>query len=108
MSTTEPSPLERLMMESGGDEDIIGDRIAGVLEFLTIRAVTDAAYTIYTDDKEAMVLFATGEDVKRIMDSIPEDVRVKAWDEPMDENTQTFLTDQDPGDEQDEPTPESE
>ena len=107
MSSTETGPLERLMIESGGDENVIGDRIAGVLEFLTIRAVTDTAYAIYTDDNDAMVLFATGDDVKRILDSIPEDIRVKSWDEPMDKEV-SFLTDHDPGDEQDESTSESE
>lgn len=108
MSATEHSALEKFMLETGGDETIIGERIAAVLEFLTIRAVMDGPYYITTDDAKALVIFAVDEQAEKIRDSIPEDIILKSWDDPMDAESDTFLSDTDPGDEQDEPASESE
>jgi len=112
----EVTPLYKMLTECGGDAVLLGERISAVLEFLTIRAVSDAPYMILTDDEDAMVLFAAGDAVQTIRDAIPEDLLVKHWEEDMDEPVMPaeFLTNADPGDEQltpddtDEPTAEQE
>ena len=108
MTTTEQSALEKFLIETGGDETLIGERIAAVLEFLTIRAVMDGPYYVSTDDDKALVIFAVDEQAEKIRNSIPEDIVLKSWDDPMDAETETFLTDTDPGDEQDESSSEAE
>lgn len=109
MSEDTISPMQQMLLETEGNSEVLGERIAGVLEFLTVRAAVDAPYIIYTDDEEAMTLIAAGESVKQIVDSLPEDLRIKRWEDPLDmEGDLEFLTDADPGDEQDEPAAESE
>lgn len=78
------------------DQETLGRRIAGVLEFLTARAVVDGAYYITTDDESALAVFAAEDDAKALKDSLPE--AYKSWEDDMDEPE--FLTNADPGDEQ--------
>lgn len=114
MSTEETigeTPMHRLIESCDGDIDIIGDRISGVLEFLTVRAALDAPFVIYADNKESVVVIAAGDDVSKVTDNLPE--HFKDWDDELDTvpqmpEVETFLTDADPGDEQDESTSESE
>lgn len=82
------------------DEQSLGRTIAGVLEFLTARAVVDAPFYIKTDDDSAIAVFAAHDDAKALADSLPD--TFKSWDEDLDEPE--FLTNADPGDEQNEPT----
>lgn len=101
--TTETiTPMHKMLAECDGDVNLIGERISAVLEFLTLRAVADTPYMIFTDNEDAMVLFAAGDTVKQIQDSIPENIIVKRWEDELDEATDIndFLTDRDPGDEQ--------
>ena len=104
MSETALTPMEKMIIECDNDVDIIGERISAVLEFLTHRAVIDAPFVIYTDTGEAMVLFAANESVKEITDRL-DGITIKNWDDALDESDD-FLTDTDPGDEQ-EPDDES-
>lgn len=105
-NTEEISPMEQLLNDSQGNPDLIGHQISGVLEFLTIRAVVDKPYMILTEDEGGMVLFAAGDDVAVIRDAL-KDIDIKNWEEPLDDEA-SFIFDQDPGDERDESTPESE
>jgi len=82
------------------NEDSLGRTIAGVLEFLTARAILDGPYYITTDDGEAIAVFAANEATKTLLELLPENY--KTWEDDMDEPE--FLTNADPGDEQDEPT----
>ena len=111
MSTNDTtSPMQRLLAETNGDIDLIGDRIAGVLEFLTLRAVVDAPFTIYTEDETAMVIVAANEQVQEITGRLS-GMEIKRWEDDLDEipdNVIPFERDSDPGDEQDEPATESE
>jgi hypothetical protein len=96
-----------MLEECGTDEDKISLRIAGVLEFLTMRAVTDAAFMISTDDGDAIALFAANEAADDIRNAV-KDLPIKDWMDPL-EPLEDFTTNSDPGDEQkdnDEPTPE--
>ena len=93
-----PSAMHELV--STTDEVTLGRSIAGVLEFLTARAVIDGAYYIATDDETALAVFAAEEDAKILKELLPESF--KSWEDEMDEPE--FLTNADPGDEQDEPT----
>ena len=86
------------------DEQSLGRTIAGVLEFLTARAIVDASFYIKTDDDSAVAVFAANDDAKALVDTLPD--TFKSWDEDLDEPD--FLTNADPGDEQDESTSESE
>jgi hypothetical protein len=104
--TQEMHPMEQLIMDSEGDPNLIGQQISGVLEFLTIRAVIDKPYMILTEDETGMVLIAAGDAVTEIREAL-KDITIKNWEDPLDEEA-TFLTDQDPGDEQDEPATEQE
>lgn len=84
------------------DVDALSRTVAGVLEFLSVRAFADGAYYILNEDGTAITVVAANEDVQPILDSLP--ISVKAWDDIEDEAVD-FLTDRDPGDEQDEPAP---
>lgn len=95
------SPMQKMLQECDGDETMIGERIAGVLEFLTLRAVMDAPFTIFTDDERAVAIFAANDDVKPIIDALPE--HVKGWNEFVADD---YISDRDPGDEQEEATNE--
>ena len=82
------------------DEQGLGRTIAGVLEFLTARAVVDAPFYITNDDESAITVFAANDAAKTLKDSLSDEY--KSWDDDLDEPE--FLTNADPGDEQDEPT----
>lgn len=82
------------------DEESLGRVIAGVLEFLTARAVVDAPFYIKTDDGSAIAVFAADEAAKALAGILSDEY--KSWDDDLDEPE--FLTNADPGDEQDEPT----
>ena len=97
--------VEKMLLECDGDSMLLGERIAGVLEFLTLRAVHDAPFIILTDNEEAMALFAAGDITQEIRDALA-DIEIKSWDDEMD--APDYLSDQDPGDEQDESASESE
>jgi len=100
--------LEKMLEECANDEEALGWRIAGVLEFLTLRAVADKPFTIFTDNQDAVTLVAAGPVVKVIMASL-NNIDIKNWDDPLDiELEEDFITNRDPGDEQDEPASEQE
>jgi len=82
------------------DEDRLGRTIAGVLEFLTVRAIVDGPFYLMTDDEQAITIIAAHEDAKKIRDLLPDNFL--SWDQYEDK--QEFITNADPGDEQDEPT----
>ena len=83
--------------------DELGRTISGVLEFLTMRAIHDGPFYIQTDDKQAIAVFAANEDAQTLFDALPK--HFKNWEDEMETPDEPdFLTDRDPGDEQDEPT----
>jgi hypothetical protein len=82
------------------DEDRLGRTIAGVLEFLTVRAIVDGPFYLMTDDEQAITIIAAHEDAKKIRDLLPDNFL--SWDQYEDK--QEFITNADPGDEQNEPT----
>lgn len=82
------------------DEDRLGRTIAGVLEFLTVRAIVDGPFYLMTDDEQAITIIAAHEDAKKIRDLLPDNFL--SWDQYEDK--EDFITNADPGDEQDEPT----
>lgn len=97
------TPMHRLIDSCEGNIDTVGDRISGVLEFLTVRAALDAPFVIYADNKESIVVIAAGEDVKSIEEHLPENF--KTWDDELDTvpttpEVETFLANTDSGDEQ--------
>lgn len=94
-TATEYTAMQRMILECEGNPDLIGERISGVLEFLTLRAVNDAPFMITTDNDEAIVVFAAEDDAKTLKDSLPD--HFKNWDDDLEPE---FLTDRDPGDEQ--------
>ncbi len=104
-TTDNTGAVEKMLMECGNDPTLLGERIAGVLEFLTLRAVHDSPYVIYTDNQEAMALFAAGPSTKIIRASLA-GIPIKSWEDDMDDPD--YISDRDPGDEQDEPAAESE
>jgi hypothetical protein len=83
------------------EDEQLGRVVAGVLEFLTVRALVDGPYYILTENKDAITVFATNTEVDELMAVLPDNY--KNFDEEPD-----FLTNTDPGDEQDESAPESE
>lgn len=100
-----PEEYESAMHEllSAVDEERLGRTIAGVLEFLTMRAVHDGPFYIMTDDEQAITVFAANKDCANLRDALPE--YFKSWDDPLSEaEVIPFDTNRDPGDEQDEPT----
>jgi hypothetical protein len=78
------------------EEERLGRIIAGVLEFLTMRALHDGPFYITTDDEKAITVFATEEHASTLRDLLPD--TYKSWDDALGEPE--FLTDTDPGDEQ--------
>jgi hypothetical protein len=111
MSEQELSPMEKMLAECEGDGMLIGERVAGVLEFLTVRAVIDGPFYIFTDNEDAMTLIAAG-DVTNVIKASLNNIPIKRWEDELDINEDAeilpFETDSDPGDEQDEPASESE
>lgn len=101
-NTEYPSAMHELIATS--TEESLGRSIAGVLEFLTARAIVDGPYYIATDDDSAVAVFASDDAAKALRESLPNDY--KSWEDDLDEPE--FLTNADPGDEQDESTSESE
>ena len=108
--TSNESALNRFVNSCEGDVEVLGDRISGVLEFLTVRAALDAPFVIYADNNESIVVVAAGDDVKPIAAALPDNF--KQWEDELDTVEMPeeidFLSDTDPGDEQDEPTSEQE
>lgn len=111
MSEQELSPMEKMLAECEGDGMLIGERVAGVLEFLTVRAVIDGPFYIFTDNEDAMTLIAAG-DVTDVIKASLNEIPIKRWEDELDIQQDAeilpFIADSDPGDEQDEPAAESE
>ena len=102
----EPTALQHLLMETPAEN--LSVIIAGVLEFLTVRALQDGPFYVETDDKLAITVLATQEDAEALRAVLPKNF--KSWEEldlSSDED-EDFTTNSDPGDEQDEPATESE
>lgn len=97
------SALEELLATT--NEEMLGRTIAGVLEFLTVRAIVDGPFYLLTDDEKAITVVAADDAAQEVKNALPESI--KAWDEYEDDNV-TYLNNVDPGDEQDEPASESE
>jgi hypothetical protein len=97
------SALEELLATT--NEEMLGRTIAGVLEFLTVRAIVDGPFYLLTDDEKAITVVAADEAAQEVKNALPENI--KSWDEYEDDNV-TYLNNVDPGDEQDEPATESE
>lgn len=96
----EINPLHKMLTECEGDALLLGERISAVLEFLTLRAVADGPFYIFTDNEDAMVLFASGDiatDIRERLDGI----KIKRWEDELDDAAEDFLSNVDPGDEQD-------
>jgi hypothetical protein len=101
--------MQKMILNADGDVDALGEQIAGVLEFLTVRAVVDAPFYIFTEDEQALVLVAAGDMTGVIRDALS-DLPIKRWEDELDETTDNvipFDTNIDPGDEQDEPATQS-
>jgi hypothetical protein len=106
---TEITPMQKMLVECDNDPDMLGERISAVLEFLTVRAAIDKPYIIYNDNETSMVLIAADSYVEDIKNSVPE--YVKRWEDDLDDMPEEFITNSDPGDEQeatDEPSAEQE
>jgi len=104
------SPMEKMLAEAGNDGTLIGERVAGVLEFLTVRAVIDGPFYIFTDNEDAMTLIAAGDVVDVIRASLA-NIPIKRWEDELDveeADVIPFTSNSDPGDEQDEPAAEQE
>ena len=95
--TTEDTALEQLLKETPTED--LGRVVSGVLEFLTVRAWADGSYYIMTDDKQALTVIATQDDVQLILDNLPD--TILSWEELEAKVQAEFLTNTDPGDEQD-------
>jgi hypothetical protein len=93
------TPMQKMLIECSDNEVLLGERIAGVLEFLTMRAVMDAPYVIRTDTGDAIAIFAANDSAKIIEASLAK-MTLKNWDDPI--NDDAFITNADPGDEQEE------
>jgi hypothetical protein len=78
--------------------DNLGTIVAGVLEFLAVRAYAQGAYYILNEDGTAVTIVATKDDVEPIMEVLP--VSVRSWDDLADDVVD-YLTNADPGDEHD-------
>ena len=79
--TTTVSALQRMLVECEGDPDRISDRISAVLEFLTLRAVNDAPYSISTDNEDAIVVFAAEDEARALAALLP--AHYKKWDDDV-------------------------
>ena len=89
--------MEELLTEKNMDD--LGRTISGALEFLTVRASVEGPYYILADGGVAVTVLAANADVQRVIDSLPD--HVKAWEDMSNEEEDDFLTNADPGDEQD-------
>ena len=98
--TAEDTALEQLLKEVPMED--LGRVVSGVLEFLTVRAWADGSYYIMTDDQQALTVIATQDDVQLILDNLPD--TILSWDELEAKVQAEFLTNTDPGDEQDDST----
>ena len=87
--------MEELLTESTMDQ--LGRTISGVLEFLTQRALQEGSFYIMTDNKEAITVFAAGEDTVALKDSLPDNIT--SWEDQVAEAE--AITNRDLGDEQD-------
>ena len=95
--------LEQMLMSTPVEE--LSLTIAGVLEFLTLRALHDGPFYIETDDRMAISVLATGEDADALRSVMPENF--KSWEQLDQDTEEEFTSHSDPGDEQDEPATES-
>lgn len=86
------------------EQEALGTVISGVLEFLTVKAVVEGPYYIMTDDKQAVTVFAANEDAETLMSILPEGFT--SWEDEAEADE--FISNADPGDEQDESATESE
>lgn len=86
------------------EQEALGTVISGVLEFLTVKAVVEGPYYIMTDDKQAVTVFAANEDAETLMNILPE--KFTSWED--EDEADEFISNADPGDEQDESATESE
>lgn len=84
------------------DQEQFGRTIAGVLEFLTVRAMLAGPFYLLTDDEQAITIIAANESAKELRDLLPDNV--KSWEELL-ASEEEYITNADPGDEQDEPAP---
>ena len=91
------SAMQELLTE--GNMDDLSRTISGVLEFLTVRASVEGPYYILADGGVAVTIFAANDDVQRVIDTLPD--HVKAWEDMSNPEEEDFLSDADPGDEQD-------
>jgi hypothetical protein len=98
--TTEDTALSQLLKETPTED--LGRVVSGVLEFLTVRAWSDGSYYIMTEDKQALTVIATQDDVQLILDNLPD--TILSWEELEAKVQAEFLTNTDPGDEQDDST----
>ena len=94
---TTMTAMQELLTE--GNMDDLSRTISGVLEFLTVRATVEGPYYILADGGVAVTVFAANDDVQRVIDMLPD--HVKAWEDMSNLEEDDFLTDADPGDEQD-------
>lgn len=101
-NTPEPTEAEIQQAMEEIDFERLNSMVVSVLEYLTVRAVVDAPYYIMTDDKKAIALFAADADVEAILSVLPDNFKC------MNDEIEDFITNADPGDEQDESTSESE
>lgn len=101
-NTPEPTEAEIQQAMEEIDFERLNSMVVSVLEYLTVRAVVDAPYYIMTDDKKAIALFAADADVEAILSVLPDNFKC------MNDEIDDFITNADPGDEQDESTSESE
>jgi len=99
-----PEPTEEEIQQAMEDIDFerLNAMVISVLEYLTVRAVVDAPYYIMTDDKKAIALFAAEADVDALLSVLPDNFKC------MNDEIDAFITNADPGDEQDEPTSDTE
>lgn len=101
MSDTEfATAMEELLATT--NEQTLGQTIAGVLEFLTAKAVIDGSFYLTTDDQKAMTVIAVDAEAETLLSIMPETIK------PWEDTEEPYITDADPGDEQDEPASEQE
>ena len=97
----EPISAMQELLTEGNMEDL-SRTISGVLEFLTVRASVEGPYYILADGGVAVTIFAANDDVQRVIDTLPE--HVKPWEDMSNPEEDDFLSNADPGDEQDDST----
>lgn len=104
MSDDEYASAMQELLEAS-DVDALGRTVAGVLEFLAVRAFVDGPYYIVNEDSTAITVIATNDNVTPLIDVLPENFR--SWEDVTDEAVD-FIQHNDPGDEQHESASESE